>query len=198
MGMWKATLTILVVRGLLGDDVTNLFSDLAPYDSLPDTAEPGLVRICADDSYRLLPLFGEQFAKQFMSESSKLESDLWGVSYTYRPDYRPSSVIVYQTVGWLDHIMFTIALWGIITAIVGVIRVGGPSWLKAVIERARENFVAPEVAACGIVLQFGVLLFTGLAVYYPGWGSKFLKNRRLTKGYSYPLIAVGTIVLVIG
>jgi hypothetical protein len=34
---------------------------------------------------------------------------------------------------------------GIITALVGAIRVGGPSWLKAVIGRARETRASAEV-----------------------------------------------------
>lgn len=34
---------------------------------------------------------------------------------------------------------------GIITAIVGAIRVGGPLWLRAVVGRARENRAAVEV-----------------------------------------------------
>ncbi|KAI5819248.1 hypothetical protein BZA77DRAFT_377736, partial [Pyronema omphalodes] len=79
-----------------GDDsVNNLFSDLAP----------------------LLALFGEQFAKQFMSES----------------------------LGWLDNVIFAMAPLGIVTAIVSAIRVGGPVWLKAVIGRARENRAAAEI-----------------------------------------------------
>jgi len=53
-------------------------------------------------------------------------------------------------------------------------------------------------AACGIVLQFGVLVFSGLAVYYPGWNLRFPKNGRLSQGYAYPLMAVGTVLLVIG
>jgi hypothetical protein len=65
----------------------------------------------------VIALFGEQFAKQFMSES----------------------------LGWLDNIIFAMAPLGIITAIVGAIRVGGPTWLKAVIGRARENRAAPEI-----------------------------------------------------
>jgi len=48
-------------------------------------------------------------------------------------------------VGWLDHVIFAMAPLGIITAIVGAIRVGGPPWLRAVIGRARENRAAPEV-----------------------------------------------------
>lgn len=71
------------------DEVNNLFSDLAP----------------------LLALFGEQVAKQFLSES----------------------------MGWADDILFAIAPLGVITGVVSAIRVGGPTWLKAVIGRAREG-----------------------------------------------------------
>ncbi|KAK6350304.1 hypothetical protein TWF696_006535 [Orbilia brochopaga] len=73
-----------------GDDFSNnLFSDLAP----------------------LLALFGEQVAKQFLS----------------------------QSLSWLDSVIFAMAPLGIITAIVSAIRVGGPRWLRAVIGRARES-----------------------------------------------------------
>lgn len=65
----------------------------------------------------LLALFGEKFAQQFLRES-----------FT-----------------WLDHIIFAMAPLGIITAIVGAIRVGGPPWLKAVIGRARENRSSAEL-----------------------------------------------------
>jgi len=34
---------------------------------------------------------------------------------------------------------------GIITAIVGAIRVGGPDWLKAIVGRARETRASAEV-----------------------------------------------------
>lgn len=47
----------------------------------------------------------EQVAKQFMSQST----------------------------GWADNIVFAMAPLGIITAVTGAIRVGGPTWLKAVI-----------------------------------------------------------------
>lgn len=66
---------------------------------------------------RLLALFGEKFALQFLSE----------------------------TMGWLDVIIFSMAPLGILTAIVGAIRVGGPTWLKAIIGRARENRAAAEI-----------------------------------------------------
>ncbi|KAF3097765.1 hypothetical protein TWF102_006277 [Orbilia oligospora] len=67
----------------------NLFSDLAP----------------------LLALFGEQVAKQYLS----------------------------QSLSWLDCAIFAMAPLGIITAIVSAIRVAGPIWLRAVIGRARES-----------------------------------------------------------
>jgi len=50
-----------------------------------------------------------------------------------------------RIVGWLDHIIFAMAPLGILTAIVAAIRVGGPSWLRAVIGRARENRAIAEM-----------------------------------------------------
>ncbi|KAL3305671.1 ankyrin repeat protein [Colletotrichum asianum] len=64
----------------------------------------------------LLALFGERVTMQFMSGA----------------------------MGWADNIILAMAPLGIITAIVGAIRVGGPSWLKAVIGRARENLAVAE------------------------------------------------------
>jgi hypothetical protein len=58
-----------------------------------------------------LTLFGEQVAKQFLSESLS---------------------------GW-DNFIFAMAPLGIITAVVSVIRVRGSSSLKAFIRRAQEN-----------------------------------------------------------
>ena len=49
-----------------------------------------------------------------------------------------------QSLGWLDNIIFSMAPLGILTAIVGAIRVGGPTWLKAVIGRAREDRATAE------------------------------------------------------
>ena len=49
-----------------------------------------------------------------------------------------------QSLGWADNIIFAMAPLGIITAVVGAIRVGGPSWLQAIIGRARENRSAAE------------------------------------------------------
>lgn len=67
----------------------NLFSDVAP----------------------ILALFGEQFARQFMSES----------------------------LTWLDHVIFAMVPLGIVAAVTGAIRVQGPHIAKAFIGRAREN-----------------------------------------------------------
>lgn len=50
-----------------------------------------------------------------------------------------------QSMGWTDHIMLAMAPLGIITAVVCAIRVGGPSWLKAIIGRARETRAAAEI-----------------------------------------------------
>ncbi|KAH6889235.1 hypothetical protein B0T10DRAFT_529280 [Thelonectria olida] len=49
-----------------------------------------------------------------------------------------------QAMGWADHIILAMAPLGIITAMVGAIRCGGPSWLKAIIGRARESRAIPE------------------------------------------------------
>ncbi|WYZ42190.1 hypothetical protein EsH8_V_001085 [Colletotrichum jinshuiense] len=64
----------------------------------------------------ILALFGERFTMQFISQST----------------------------GWADNIILAMAPLGIITIIVSAIRVGGPSWLKAIIGRARENLAAAE------------------------------------------------------
>jgi hypothetical protein len=57
----------------------------------------------------------------------------------------PSAYNLRRTVNFLDHIIFAMAPLGILTAIVSAIRVGGPSWLKAVVGRARENRATVEV-----------------------------------------------------
>ncbi|RPB16227.1 hypothetical protein P167DRAFT_596487, partial [Morchella conica CCBAS932] len=65
----------------------------------------------------ILALFGEQVAKQFLS----------------------------QSMGWGDHIIFSMAPLGIITAVISAIRIGGPQWLKAIVGRAREHRAAAEL-----------------------------------------------------
>src|SRR5258706_9012093 len=83
-----------------------------------DTEEAeNLSNALISDLAPLIALFGEQVTKQFMS----------------------------QSMGWLDHIIFAMAPLGILTAIVGAIRVGGPDWLKALIGRAREGRAAAEM-----------------------------------------------------
>ncbi|KAM0388241.1 hypothetical protein ACHAQC_009851 [Fusarium culmorum] len=90
---------MLVTEVLADDDDTdflmNVFSDLSP----------------------VLALFGEQFARQFLSE----------------------------TFTWYDHVIFACIPLGIMTAIAGAIRVEGRPVLKAFIGRARENKAAAEI-----------------------------------------------------
>lgn len=90
-GLYLVLLHISFIKADGGDEFSNNFAtDLAP----------------------LLALFGENVAKQFMAGS----------------------------MGWTDNIIFAMAPLGIITAIVGAIRVSGrPKWLKSVIGRAREG-----------------------------------------------------------
>lgn len=49
-----------------------------------------------------------------------------------------------QSLGWADNIILAMAPLGILTIIVAAIRVGGPSWLKAVVGRARESLADAE------------------------------------------------------
>ncbi|KAH6949228.1 hypothetical protein DER45DRAFT_96572 [Fusarium avenaceum] len=49
-----------------------------------------------------------------------------------------------HSMGWADHFILAMAPVGIITIIVSAIRVGGPSWLEAIIGRARENLAVAE------------------------------------------------------
>ncbi|KXH64846.1 hypothetical protein CNYM01_07876 [Colletotrichum nymphaeae SA-01] len=64
----------------------------------------------------LLALFGERVTMQFVS----------------------------QSLGWADNIILAMVPLGIITIIVSAIRVGGPGFLKALIDRARENLAVAE------------------------------------------------------
>lgn len=93
-------LLLLLVTEVLADDddtdfLMNVFSDIGP----------------------VLALFGEQFARQFLSE----------------------------TFTWYDHLIFACVPLGIMTAIAGAIRVEGRPVLKAFIGRARENKAAAEI-----------------------------------------------------
>jgi hypothetical protein len=64
----------------------------------------------------LLALFGERVTMQFMS----------------------------QSMGWSDNVVLAMCPVGIITAVVGAIRTGGPPWLKTLIGRARESKAIAE------------------------------------------------------
>lgn len=85
---------------------------------------------------RLLALFGERVTMQFMSQST----------------------------GWADNFILAMAPLGIVTIIVSAIRVGGPSWLKAVIGRARENLAAAEVDLMSSTSKEVCELWNGLEV----------------------------------
>lgn len=106
-----------------GDDFSNnLFTDISPYDFVLPNAQQKLFidrDIFANRirSHRLLALFGERVTMQFIS----------------------------QAMGLSDCIILAMAPLGIITIIVAAIRVGGPSWLKALIGRATENLAAAEL-----------------------------------------------------
>lgn len=65
----------------------------------------------------LLALFGAEITTQFMS----------------------------QTVSWYDDIILAIAPLGVVTAMVGAIRVGGPRMLRTLIGRARESRAGIEI-----------------------------------------------------
>jgi hypothetical protein len=50
-----------------------------------------------------------------------------------------------QALGFSDCVLLAVAPLGIVTLIVSAIRVGGPTWLKAIIGRARENLSVAEL-----------------------------------------------------
>ncbi|KAF4850525.1 hypothetical protein CGCSCA4_v003757 [Colletotrichum siamense] len=65
----------------------------------------------------LLSLFGERVTTDFMS----------------------------QAISLADCLLIALAPLGILTIIVSAIRVGGPSWLKSIIGRGRENLSVAEI-----------------------------------------------------
>lgn len=65
----------------------------------------------------LLSLFGTEFSKQFLS----------------------------QSIDWTDDFLFAMAPLGILTIVVGAIRVSGYSWIRTLIGRAREPSSASEI-----------------------------------------------------
>ncbi|KAI5811969.1 hypothetical protein BZA77DRAFT_347353 [Pyronema omphalodes] len=88
-----------------------------PGNSSTATNEAELSNNLISDLAPLLALFGERFTQQFLSFST-------------------SSV---------DSVLFAIAPLGIITAIVGAIRVAGPPWLRVLVGRARETRATADV-----------------------------------------------------
>jgi len=56
----------------------------------------------------------------------------------------PTKQFMSESLGWADNIILAMAPLGILTIILSAIRVGGPSWLKAVIGRARESIADVE------------------------------------------------------
>ena len=54
------------------------------------------------------------------------------------------------------------------------------------------------VAAAGIVLQAGVMVFAGVEVYLPPWDQRFEKGSKPVQKHPFPSLASGTVVLVIG
>ena len=82
---------------------------------------------------RILALFGENFAQQFLSES-----------FT-----------------WLDHLIFAAVPLGILTALFGAIRVQGPKIARSFIGRARETRAAAEIALMSSTSQEVCEMFNG-------------------------------------
>ena len=85
---------------------------------------------------RIIALFGEKFAQQYMSEAFS----------------------------WLDYIIFSMAPLGIITSIVGAIRVGGPPWMRALVGRARENVATAELELMSSTSHEVCEVFNGKAI----------------------------------
>jgi len=50
----------------------------------------------------------------------------------------------------------------------------------------------------GIVLQFGMLVFSGFTVYHPRFRMRFPKGGNQVRPYAFPIMAVGTITLMCG
>lgn len=69
-----------------------------------------------------------------------------------------------QATGWADCIILAMAPLGIITIIISAIRVGGPSWLKAIVGRARENVVIAELELMFSTSQEACELWNGKGV----------------------------------
>jgi hypothetical protein len=69
-----------------------------------------------------------------------------------------------QSLGWEDCVALAMCPIGIITIIVGAIRVGGLLWLKAVIGRGRENTAATEMELMSSTSKEVCELYNGRAL----------------------------------
>ncbi|KXX81406.1 Ankyrin-1 [Madurella mycetomatis] len=115
----KALIFLFLVNVVLAADgdtefAFNLFTDIAP----------------------ILALFGEQFTRQFLSES-----------FT-----------------WLDHFIFACVPLGIVTALASAIRVQGPEIARSFIGRARENRATAEIELMSSTSQEVCDMFNGKGI----------------------------------
>lgn len=53
-------------------------------------------------------------------------------------------------------------------------------------------------ALIGIIIQFGVVVFSGFITYYPPIKNHFKKNSKAEDNYAFPCTAIGTVALVVG
>ena len=86
--------------------------------------------------YSIIALFGERVTTQFLS----------------------------QILGWADCIALAMAPLGIITILVGAIRVGGPLWLKAMVGRAKENVSDVEIELMSSTSREVCDLYNGVSI----------------------------------
>lgn len=54
------------------------------------------------------------------------------------------------------------------------------------------------VTVIGIAMQFGILAYAGLTVYHPSLQQRFSKDGEPALGYPFPLMASGTVLLLLG
>ncbi|KAG9495842.1 hypothetical protein J7337_012400 [Fusarium musae] len=149
-----ALLLLLVVETLADDDDTdflmNVFYDLGP----------------------VLAFFGEQFARQFLSE----------------------------TFTWYDHVIFACVPLGNMRAIAGAIRVQGDKFLKAFIGRARENKAAAEIEYMSSTSAKVGELFNGRGIVrtmgqpeiaqFIVFPDELLKEKKGAQNQSYPQVRI--------
>lgn len=69
-----------------------------------------------------------------------------------------------QALGIADCFALAVAPLGIITIMVSAIRVGGPTWLKSVVGRARENRAAAELELMSSTSQEVCELYNGESI----------------------------------